>query len=93
MLHCCNMGYCAGKCWSFPEGSADAVRFAIAGDDGPVVHILWVEERGHRPAAHGRAEYRRDSGDFLPALTPETRAAQALAYITSYLERREALSR
>ena len=93
MLNCCNMGYSAGKCGCFPSGEADSVRFAVASDSGTVIHIRWVQERDHLPAAYGSAEYRRHSGEFAPLLASETLTAQARAYVTSYLRRRDAAAR
>ena len=90
MLNCCNMGYSAGRCGNFPAGNADSVRFSISSDTGPAIYVDWVHERDHLPAAHGRAEYHRNTGQFAPALNSEILTAQALAYVTTYLRRREA---
>jgi hypothetical protein len=93
MLDCCNMGYSAGKCPCFPAGSADSVRFAIASDTGAALQLHWVRERDHLPTAHGRVEYRRDTRQFFPPLESETLAAQARAYVTSYLKRARSVGR
>jgi hypothetical protein len=93
MLNLCNMGYSAGKCDSFPAGTPDSVRFSIASDSGPAIQVCWVQERDHLPAAHGRAEYNRSSGEFIPVLASETLTAQARAYVASYLRRLKAAAR
>jgi len=84
----CNLGYARGQCPRFPaDADVDAVRFTIARDDGTAIHLRFVLERGHHPHAHGPLEYRRDVGGF--AEKPEgPLAAQATAYIASYLRRK-----
>jgi hypothetical protein len=90
-LPLCNLGYARGVCARFPSAtSPDAVRFAISRDDGESLQIYYVRERGHHPFDHGRLEYRRPQGSFLPALPATPLNDQALAYVTSYLRRKGA---
>jgi hypothetical protein len=84
------MGYSAGKCGRFPAGDADAVRFAVVSDNEGAIHVRWVQERDHLPAAYGRIEYRRHTGAFLTVPDQEILTAQAHAYVASYLKRRRA---
>jgi hypothetical protein len=65
------------------------VRFTIAADQGDAVLLAYAIERGHYPLAHGPLVWSRDADRFedsppLPALL----AAQARAYVTSYLRRK-----
>lgn len=84
----CNIGYARGACPHFPAGTADAVRFTIAGDCDDAVLLAYVIERGHYPLAHGPLAWSRAAARFeesppLPALL----GAQARAYVTCYLRR------
>jgi hypothetical protein len=54
-FHLCNFGYARGVCEKFPaDAPFDAVRFAIVGQDAQVTQLLYVFERDHAPAEHGR---------------------------------------
>src|SRR5580658_5308232 len=52
----CNCGYAGGRCDRFPQGSPDAVRFSVIGEDGPALRILYVFEKDHLPSGHAVAE-------------------------------------
>jgi hypothetical protein len=75
----CNCGYAGGRCDRFPEGSPDAVRFSVIGEDGPALRILYAFEKDHLPVSHGVIE---------EAETNEILAAQARAFAESYRLRR-----
>ena len=84
-LPLCNLGYARGACARFPADTGpDAVRFAIAHDDGRTLQIYYVLERGHYPLTHGQIEYRFTLEAFEPALPPAISRDQAQAYVTSY---------
>lgn len=88
-LSLCNLGYARGTCPRFPStGEPDAVRFAIARDDGNYLQIYYVLERGHHPFDHGSVEYHRDADVFQPPLPATPFRDQARAYVASYLRRK-----
>jgi hypothetical protein len=68
----CNCGYAGGRCDRFQEGSPDAVRFSVIGEDGPSLRILYVFEKDHFPARRGVAEPGTEIGD--PVLDGQIRA-------------------
>jgi hypothetical protein len=89
----CNLGYARGSCARFPSGGGpDAVRFAVAGDDGACVRLYYVMERDHHPFAHGPLDNPDNldgpAGNLSPLL-----ARQAGAYISSYRRRKREASR
>jgi hypothetical protein len=86
----CNLGYARGSCARFPSGDGpDAVRFAVAGDDGATVRLYHVMERDHHPFAHGPLDHLDGpAGNLSPLL-----ARQAGAYISSYRRRKREASR
>lgn len=52
----CNLGY--ARCGRLPEErTADAVRFAIAGEESGCVRVRYVFEIGHRPGEHGILQF------------------------------------
>ena len=88
-LSLCNLGYARQTCARFPAGTeADAVRFAIAREDGHSLRIQFVLERGHHPLDNGQIEYLFEEDAFQPPLPPTAFAAQARAYAASYLRRK-----
>jgi len=88
-LSLCNLGYARGSCARFPASTgADAVRFAIAREDGRSLEIHFVLERGHHPFDHGQIEYHLEGDDFQPPLPATALAGQARAYAASYLRRK-----
>jgi hypothetical protein len=96
----CNLGYARGICARFPEGDGpDAVRFAVAGDDGATLRLCYVIEQNHHPFAHGTfahgtlahgafANGPLDNPDAPAGISPPLLARQAGAYIRSYLRRK-----
>jgi hypothetical protein len=89
LLLLCNLGYARGSCTRFPETSGpDAVRFAVARDDGLSLQIYYVLERGHYPFDHGRIEYHRETATVKPSLPAAAFDEQARAYAASYFRRK-----
>ncbi len=70
----CNCGYASGRCDRFPEGSNDAVRFSMIGEQ-----ILYVFEKDHLPVSHGM---------IVEAEASRILAAQARAFAESFRLRR-----
>jgi len=88
-LPLCNLGYARQSCARFPADTvADAVRFAIARDDGHSLEIHFVLERGHHPLDHGQIGYHFETDAFQPPLPATAFAGQARAYAASYLRRK-----
>jgi len=88
----CNCGYARGRCERFPAAHpADAVRFSIAAEREGIVRLVYVMERDYSPASHGVLEYSiaeaRVRGEISDLL-----AAQAQAFLASYLRRDRALA-
>jgi len=84
----CNLGY-AKSCPRLPqERSCDAVRFAIAKDQGSQVLVNFVFETAHRPAGHGTLAF--DSvRNFWSSSHPDLKIQkQAECFLDSYLLRR-----
>jgi hypothetical protein len=89
----CNLGYAREACKRFPNDSGpDAVRFAIAGDDGATLRLYYVVERDHHPFAHGALAWSRTAGAFHDAPRTQPFHRQACAYVESYLRRKSAAS-
>jgi hypothetical protein len=89
LLTLCNLGYARGACPRFPaDTAADAVRFAIARDDGHSLEIRYAVERGHLPLDYGQIWYRPAENAFQPPLPATALAGQARAYAASYLRRK-----
>ncbi len=89
LLPLCNLGYARGACGCFPpDEGADAVRFAIRGDDGVRLRLDYVLERDHHPFLNGTVEYSLPEGSFVESTAAPGVACQARAYIQSYLRRK-----
>jgi hypothetical protein len=85
----CNTGYARGRCDRFPSDSAaDAVRFSVTGDQDGAVKLVYIVEKNHAPAEHGLLEYSIPESRLLNGHISETLAAQAGAFVESYLRRR-----
>jgi len=88
LKQCCNLGYARRSCPRFPPGDGpDAVRFTVSSHEGDTLHIYYVVERDHRPAAHGPLECSVSTGRWTPAPGDHTLQRQAWAYVESYLRR------
>jgi len=86
----CNLGYARGACARFPDRNApDAVRFSIARDTGGTIYLRYAIERDHHPFTQGELECRRGTDLVFCAEPLPTLAAQARAYVTSYLARKD----
>ena len=82
----CNLGYARGACSRFPQGEGpDAVRFTLSSDDGALLRLYYVLERGHHPFAYGPLEYSLAGDFFTTKPAGEWTLRQARAYIQSYL--------
>ena len=85
----CNLGYARGHCARFPANHGpDAVRFTIVSDDGAALRLYYVLERDHRPFAHGPLEFSVAQNELTTPAEGALTAAQARAYVASYLRRR-----
>ncbi len=85
----CNRGYARKRCPRFPDDSAsDAVRFSVTEDTGDQVRVVYVIEKNHFPVEHGPIEYSLGQARFTGSHTSELLAAQARAYVESYLRKR-----
>jgi hypothetical protein len=85
----CSLGYARTECGRFPSGSGpDAVRFAVAGDDGAVVRIQYVVEQGHLPLEHGLLEFDRSRAAYRRPPCEAVLARQAQVYAENYVHRR-----
>jgi hypothetical protein len=84
----CNLGYARGECRRFPGGDApDAVRFTVSRDDGAVLRLSYVVERGHQPFANGSLHFSRALAAFTAPPPGEILLNQARAYVACYLRR------
>jgi len=83
----CNVGYACG-CPRLPKDRvADAVRFAVARDDGEWVTLHFACERDHLPAGHGTLEFSRKGGECRTDGADRRMVAQARQYLAAYLAR------
>jgi hypothetical protein len=90
----CNFGYARGHCPRFPaDRGPDAARFTIVSDDGAVLRLYYVLERDHRPYAHGPLSFSVERNEIVTPAEGAWTAAQARAYATSYLRRRDESAR
>lgn len=78
----CNCGYARGPCNRIPADAPDAVRFSVVDDSCGRIQITWVIEKDHWPVEFGTVGY--EAGKLW--LENSTLAAQAMAFIRSYLE-------
>jgi hypothetical protein len=85
----CNTGYARGRCDRFPAHSAaDAVRFSVTGDQDDAVTLVYILEKNHAPAEHGVLNYSIPEARLVSGPIGEILAAQAGAFLKSYLRRR-----
>jgi hypothetical protein len=85
----CNLGYARGSCSRFAdEGGPDAVRFAVSQHTEDFVQLSFVLERDHRPHAHGTLTFDIHRGMLTDPPAGEIFRAQALAYLSRYLQRK-----
>jgi hypothetical protein len=80
----CNCGYARYRCSHFPEdAAADAVRFSIVSDSGASVELIYVVEKDHAPAEHGRLVYVPETDRWEGSHTSELLIRQARAFLES----------
>ena len=85
------MGYASGRCARYlDKGAGDAVRFLIARDADDLIRIEYVVERDHHPHRHGAFEYQKACGALTAQTDDPVLERQVLAYVGSYLRRRQA---
>jgi hypothetical protein len=85
----CNLGY-ARTCTRLPaERHADAVRFALGEERDGLLHVLFVCEREHLPAAHGELLYDRRNRTWLKGHPDACIQRMAECYVQAQLERRD----
>lgn len=86
LVDCCNLGYVQGECERFPEGPGpDAVRFSLSGDDGKLISIAYALEKNHLPHRNGTLKYNRGTESWQGPGDDAVFAAQAAAFLQSYL--------
>jgi hypothetical protein len=83
----CNCGYARDRCGRLPADAPDAVRFSVIGDDGGRVRIIWVIEKDHSPVEFGTMDYADGELSSKRSSATPLLAAQATAFIHSYLDR------
>jgi|SRR5579862_8970322 len=88
----CNCGYARGRCEHFPADTvADAIRFSILHEQDGVVRLVYIVEHDYAPAEHGTIEY-SIAESRLSGQVSEVLAAQARAFLASYVRRAAAAS-
>ena len=91
LVDVCNLGYPALTCTRFPrQAGPDAVRFAVMADDGRVVRIAYVVEKGHASYENGFLEYDRAANRWSSRKVQPLLERQAEAYLNSYLRQERA---
>jgi hypothetical protein len=86
----CNLGYPGARCARFPTGAPEAVRFAVASDDGERIEVDWLVEKGCLPIESGRARCNRRQPGAAGIDPSSALAAQLRAYVEAYLRSLEA---
>ena len=90
LVDICNLGYPALACTRFPgEAGPDAVRFSVMADDGRVVRIAYVLEKGHAFYENGFLEYDRAANRWSSRKVQPLLQRQADAYLNSYLRKEQ----
>lgn len=80
----CNCGYARYRCAHFPEdAAADAVRFSVVEDTAGRIELVYVIEKDHAPAEHGRLVYVQDADRLEGPHTTGLLARQARAFLES----------
>jgi hypothetical protein len=86
----CNRGYARGLCEHFPASSAaDAVRFSVIDDEGDRLRLVYVLEKDHAPLDHGQIDFDIGKNAFASVLPGQILAAQARAFVESYVKTRD----
>jgi len=99
----CNLGYASGCSWAPQERAWDAVRFAVAaptevdhrskgaGDLGPVlpmIRVIYVCERNHRPVERGELEFDLQRSQWLRRNEDARVQKMAECFLESFLQKR-----
>lgn len=85
----CNYGYARGLCDRFPrDGSADAIRFSVSGDENGRLRLVYIVEKDHAPADHGTVESRLEEIPSIRVGENDLWSRQARVYLESYLRRK-----
>jgi hypothetical protein len=99
----CNLGYASGCTWAPRERAWDAVRFAVAaptevdhrskgaGDVGPVlpmIRVIYVCERNHRPVERGELEFDPRGSQWLRRHADARLQKMAECFLGSFLQKR-----
>jgi hypothetical protein len=98
----CNLGYAAGCSWAPRERAWDAVRFAIAApaetDDRregadigqvlPMIRLIYVCERNHRPVERGELEFALQRSQWLRRHDDARLQKMAECFLGSFLQKR-----
>jgi hypothetical protein len=83
----CNLGY-ARQCGKFPaQRRSDAVRFAIAKDNGDRILLHYCCERDHAPVEHGQLQYDCSTHSWSVGHHDGCIQRQAECYVAVYIER------
>lgn len=94
----CNLGYASGCEWAPRERPWDAVRFGIAApeagsqesrdDAAPIIRVLYVCERDHRPAAQGDLEFDLQQSAWRRSHADPRLQRMAECFLESYLRQK-----
>lgn len=61
----CNLGYASACPWLPAERAADAVRFAVVQESEARTLLVYVCEKDHQPADHGKLEFLVHNGECV----------------------------
>ena len=78
------MGYAAGRCPRFREGSGDAVRFSLSAEPSPAAKLRWLVEAAGLPKLAGEVDLADVEAGVALDGVPATVAAQMRAYAASF---------
>lgn len=83
----CNLGH--ATCSRLPaQRAADAIRFSVACERGPLLELWFVCELAHLPASHGKLQYNLTQGQWLSRHPEPHIQKMAECYVESYLQRK-----
>lgn len=83
----CNLGY--ARCGRLPATrAADAVRFAITGEQQGKLQVRWVLEIAHRPGEHGVLEFAGGERRWVTTHPDARIQRQAECFVDCALRRR-----
>jgi hypothetical protein len=88
-IRTCNVGYPRHCARAPQEREIDAVRFAVAADEGSQMILRWACERQHRPVMSGELQFVFEQGSARAESVPEPDWVLAMAqcYANAYLTR------